>query len=614
MSFHRIKSTSCLNITLAAVSVVAFICPITQTGAFAPVTSILPKLSQWCSLSLTTTTSFTFCASAKNDENGHHADPPIISSYQRNNPNNEDDKPISSFTNINNANDNQANKNELPQETDPACPVEDEDCLAFSSLYNTANPSFYNLPVDEHPDYQPPNPPYQTLLDPQDGTLCEVEDIDCQALVPSTYLHSDAYLSHSFQSRYDSIRKDKIVQNWKMAKCPTTFVSISKEDWVRRVDMETYPRVVCGSARGSVYVVDLEKGKVESMAEAVHNVQVPEAKGLEDSASGYDNDQIRRMRRRERGAKKAKQAMERLFGKLDGGGVVAISIHEDVVASSGREGGVKLWKIDQMGDGSSALKSIGSIPDLKHTIVTSLKFDSGGLLWASGYDGTVRAYDVSTSLTSSKLPPLPKPVFRTDFTDSVLDMKLCEDIGCGVCATVDGTAALFSLRDGQFFMGIKLFEVAARSVLIMKDNDNEEKEYSVVCGGVDGTLHRIGLNIGAISGTVNEENPFDVTETTETVIKPKHTGPVMCLASPSNGMFLSGGQDGALRVWDCYKDGTAISKENLQQRPCKCLYALTGYKLWLGSACTDFNRLVSDGGENSIIVRDFSVLEDNAET
>mmetsp|Transcript_31549 Transcript_31549/g.63143 ORF Transcript_31549/g.63143 Transcript_31549/m.63143 type:complete len:613 (+) Transcript_31549:128-1966(+) len=611
MSPHRINSTRCLSIALAAISVIAPICPVVQVAAFATVTCILPKLSQLSSPSLTST--FTLCASSKNDENGHHADPPIISSYQTNNPNNDDNKPKSSFTNNNNFNGNINNKKQLSQETAPACPIEDEDCLAFSTIYNTANPSFYNLPVDEHPDYQPPNPPYQSLLDPQDGTLCEVEDIDCQTLVPSTYLHSDAYLSHSFQSRYDSIRKDKIVQNWKMAKCPTTFVSISKEDWVRRVDMERYPRVVCGSARGSVYVVDLEEGKVEGMAEAVHSVQVPEAKGLKSGDSDDDNAQRRRIARRVRGAKKAKQAMEKLYGKLDGGGVVAISIHKDVVASSGREGGVKLWKIGQSEDGVCALKSIGSIPDLKLTIVTSLKFDSGGLLWASGYDGTVRAYDVSTCLTSSKLPPSPKPVFRTDFTDSVLDMKLCEDIGCGVCATVDGTAALFSLRDGQFFMGIKLFEVAARSVLIVKDNDSEDKEYSVVCGGVDGTLHRIGLNIGAISGTVNEENPFDVTATTETVVKPKHTGPVMCLASPSNGMFLSGGQDGALRVWDCYNDCAANSNADSQHRPCKCLYALTGYKMWLGSACTDFNYLVSDGGENSIIVRDYSVLENNAE-
>jgi hypothetical protein len=43
-----------------------------------------------------------------------------------------------------------------------------------------------------------------------------------------------------------------------------------------------------------------------------------------------------------------------------------------------------------------------------------------------------------------------------------------------------------------------------------------------------------------------------------------------------------------------------------KQQAAKCIYALTGYKLWLGSICTDGHRIVSDGGENSIIVRDFS--------
>ena len=46
------------------------------------------------------------------------------------------------------------------------------------------------------------------------------------------------------------------------------------------------------------------------------------------------------------------------------------------------------------------------------------------------------------------------------------------------------------------------------------------------------------------------------------------------------------------------------TRETIQQT--KCMYALTGYKLWLGSACTDGKHLVSDGGENSVVVRDFS--------
>jgi hypothetical protein len=39
--------------------------------------------------------------------------------------------------------------------------------------------------------------------------------------------------------------------------------------------------------------------------------------------------------------------MEKLYGKIDGGGVVSVAISGDLVASSGREGGVKLWKIER---------------------------------------------------------------------------------------------------------------------------------------------------------------------------------------------------------------------------------------------------------------------------
>ena len=39
----------------------------------------------------------------------------------------------------------------------------------------------------------------------------------------------------------------------------------------------------------------------------------------------------------------------------------------------------------------------------------------------------------------------------------------------------------------------------------------------------------------------------------------------------------------------------------------KCNYALTGYKLWLGSVWTDGKRPLLDGGEQSIVIRDFSL-------
>ena len=37
--------------------------------------------------------------------------------------------------------------------------------------------------------------------------------------------------------------------------------------------------------------------------------------------------------------------MDKLYGKIDGGGVISVAIKGDLVASAGREGGVKLWRI-----------------------------------------------------------------------------------------------------------------------------------------------------------------------------------------------------------------------------------------------------------------------------
>lgn len=40
------------------------------------------------------------------------------------------------------------------------------------------------------------------------------------------------------------------------------------------------------------------------------------------------------------------------------------------------------------------LVPLGSIPELDHTIVTCLKFDSNDRLWAACFGGTVRAYNI----------------------------------------------------------------------------------------------------------------------------------------------------------------------------------------------------------------------------
>ena len=74
-----------------------------------------------------------------------------------------------------------------------------------------------------------------------------------------------------------------------------------------------------------------------------------------------------------------------------------------------------------------------------------------------------------------------------------------------------------------------------------------------------------------------------------------------------------------MRVWDCSgakeadEETNAGAREQQQQKQqqklqTKCMYALTGYKLWLGSACSDGKRLVSDGELDVIVLAFFAPI------
>lgn len=324
---------------------------------------------------------------------------------------------------------------QLNDELDPACSIEDEDCIAFSSLDD--QPLVFNSNANANED-----------------PLCDPRDVDCQAFLPKTYLNSDTYLAAELATRSNFIEKERVDHNWQTAHCPTTFVSVSNSDWVRRVHMETYPLAVCGGARGGVYLVDLEENNVIAKVEGAHVVQVEQGKPNPNRVNT--------------GAAMAKQAMDKLYGKLDGGGVVAVAIHGDLIATSGREGGVRFWRIqkftnnnlppikskesiaekmkDPFGRKNGSLSKLagktikvepevqssefknmgsamegkliplGSVPGLQNTIVTSLKFDSNDMLWTACYDGTVDAFNVSGYDDSAVQFPPRKPIFSTDFT------------------------------------------------------------------------------------------------------------------------------------------------------------------------------------------------------
>lgn len=265
---------------------------------------------------------------------------------------------------------------QLEDALDPACSVDDEDCLAFSSLEGRS--SAFSPGANEDP-------------------LCDPQDVDCRAFLPPARLRSDAAtLAAALASRSESIARERLDRNWRTARCPTTFVAVSDKDWVRRVAMEAYPVAVCGGASGGLYVVDLEGKRTIAAAERAHAAQAEQDRPA------------------------AKRAVEDLYGKLDGGGVVAVAVRGDLVASAGREGGLRLWRIvrsfEQDEIAGDRLAPLGTLPGVERTIATSLKFDSDNLLWAACYDGTVRAYNMTGYDNDAVQFPPRKPVFRSDFT------------------------------------------------------------------------------------------------------------------------------------------------------------------------------------------------------
>lgn len=512
------------------------------------------------------------------------------------------------------------------------CTIEDDDCFAFSSLSTLSSSSSATLnSATTHNN--------EVVID----QTCPIEDTDCLSFLPEIHelyvtVDDAARISNELVARSNSITTTRIENNWRTANCQTRFVLIPKTNRVRMVNVDSSSLdsnmvvAVCGTSHGDVYVVNLETETVLARAEAAHRP----GRGYvtTDNNDGATFRAIKKLYGDSINSGGTSLAMNMLYGSLDGGGVVSVAIYGNLIASSGREGGAKLWKYDRTNAPEEQLDLVCTLPDIDGVIVTRLAFDNSSgllLLWAGCFDGTVRAYDVLPNFNedsiddiSYQLPPT-EMKYQSDFTDSVLDMYLCNELQLGVVATADGSAALFDMSNGQFFVGILLFHgIAARSVCIVK----LDMGYGLLCGGADGTIHIVHLNVNSISNRVDKETPFLMDDTiisqrasssadsSTTMIRPKHVGPVMCLTSPGDGRFVSGGQDGTLRIWDLIETTTTSNEKTTNYDyggdrgstvEAKCNYALTGYKQWLGSVWTDGKRLISDGGDQSIVIQDFSL-------
>lgn len=432
------------------------------------------------------------------------------------------------------------------------------------------------------------------------------------------------------------------IDNWRTAQCSST-VRLTLGDWIRRIAIDNYPLAVCGTAGGHLYLADLQEGEELDCLLAVHvsrNEDLTEEPTME-----------------------MLEALDTLFGQYDGGGVISLAMKDDFIVSSGREGGAFISRIvgreEQVYRGSRggtskqtklSLQRVGRFRSLKSqssssdAIITAIAFDDAGSLWLGGFDGILRCFDYEERNPDDKPSMLSQtePLHSVDLGDPIVSISLQNELGCGVASTTEG-AVIFSLEDGEIIgkwnpLVKKVRKEFVRSAILLKDDsdpatmEGDPATWSVVCGGSKGSMFQRKLNVDR-TGSLSDTRPFlDQVSKDDSVfpikMRPNHVGAVVMLASPSPGLLVSGALDGSMRVWDYAEhddeedvydeDGDETEAELEAQyddiqpndsRP-QCLYALSGYKVWLGSIFASSRKLVSDGADNTIIVHSFENEEE----
>lgn len=244
-----------------------------------------------------------------------------------------------------------------------------------------------------------------------------------------------------------------------------------------------------------------------------------------------------------------------------------------------------------------------------------------GSLWGGFFDGTLRKW---TQLEACRVTGAEPDVIIT-CGSPVLAAACCPELGLVAAATAGGTVELYGETDGAPRGVWKVVAPdgsaeapRARSVCFVLDEATGG--WSVFVGGSDGSIRRRGLvrrspsaaEAGGTSPDTTEDVSRDAAEDVSpdaaqgaasptsffvqgavmSELLPSHRGAVVALTTGPAGLLVSGAHDGTVRIWDVAQH--------------KCLYGLGGYKVWLGSVCTDGKRLVSDGSDNSLVMHDFS--------
>jgi WD40 repeat protein len=447
----------------------------------------------------------------------------------------------------------------------------------------------------------------------------------------------------------DLVEKQRLKHNWNEANCLST-VRLTLDDWIRRLSVDLYPLVVCGSSRGNLYLGDLEEGDEMDCLERVHADEMhPDIP-----------------------VSIADTCIQALYDGYDGNGPFAVAVKKDLIVSSGREGGIHACTI--VGDeldvptgtrGSTTQQTklrmqpeghfrglAGSVDsDGRRTpppIITSLAFDERGHLWAGGYDGKLRGYNYEEQDQDDRHLMLrqKRPDFDIDVGSPILDINVVDETGIIVVSTQTNGVFLYSLHDGRFLMQVDPFSTRrrnpglssprqfARTSMIVRNensttmadeiNQNEPGSGALlIIGGSQGHLYQVPISI--VTDELNPSRTMLATVEGISKIRPKHMGPVVSLASPSPGLFVTASHDGTMRVWDCAvgeddddedeaddddDDSSGQPTSGTKLKMPKVLYALSGYKVWLGSVFANDRKLVSDGADNTVIVHSFDEDED----
>ncbi|KAL3779239.1 hypothetical protein HJC23_010886 [Cyclotella cryptica] len=429
----------------------------------------------------------------------------------------------------------------------------------------------------------------------------------------------------------------RLLKNWKTGKAKSYGAfSINEQffmnkeerlpfDWVRRVAIGRYPRVACGSAHGSIFVADVNARQLLCVASGVH---------YSDDSNDFVNALDEQLR-------------QYIYGDYDGGGVLAVAMFgKGIIASSGREGGVKLFKLFEDTKGTTELIYQGDVqslirpmPGALPVIVTCMKFDSIGRLYLGGSDGFLRIvsfpedYILGEAYLDSK--DLKVTIISPSTQDGrppspILSLDISEQLEMVVTAHGNGNVCLYSVKeeDNRYSLSGELAGVwnpfaksrktYARSVIFASMERKRVLRHAVVVGAGNGEVWindiHPAVNVSSYyTDVVNEfadrtGAPLLVNERA-LQFQPSHVGPVISLASRPGGIVVSAGHDGMLRITQ-----TWIGQENLKDAPRKDpmpLYGLGGYRVWIGSVCVDEEgkRLVSDGMDDAVVVHDFSYDE-----